>query len=431
MDTNTTGDNWSDVSFEKDDQIDESSTAKRVCTDKKRTLSGATKSSTTPSTSSTIVNIPVHNRYSALTPPNDNNVSEINLNRKQNNQEVPKKERIPPITVKNMSRIEVIQLCTGLRITNYSIKPIDNTSFNVYLVSVEDFRKMRKFVADTNIPAFTHNLQSELSFRVVLKGLYCMDISELKEQLKLQRIVPDDITIIPMKKRRFDDQALYLLYFKKGSTNINELRKCQFLSYMRIDWELYSPRSNGPVRCRKCQSWGHGCKNCWLPTACMYCAENHMTKDCKEIVNGTPVRADFVPCCANCNKAHPANFDKCEVLLKHMERQASLALRNSKLVKSRSQKVNRPSSITAPSKPVYSFSQPLTNQTSSRLSYANVIRNATNYSSQQSTQLMSVNELLALTKELVSSLRNCRTREQQFDVMTSLAIKYVYGDGCP
>lgn len=425
-------DDWSDKSF--CDENESLSSAKRFCSDKrkrdtdKKTSQRVTKSSTT---SSTIINVPVQNRYNILTPADVNNESQIILNRQQNGVNDTKKERIPPITLRKTSRTEVSLLCNGLNITKYSIKPIDNSSVNIYLTSVDDFKRMRKHVAESQVAAFTHNLQSELSFRVVLKGLYLMEPKDLKDELSRQNIVPDDITIIPLKKRRYDDQAMYLLYFKKGTTNINELRKCQFLLYMRIDWELYSPRSNGPVRCRRCQAWGHGCKNCWLPVSCMYCAGDHTTNECKEIVNGVPVRKDFVPRCANCTKEHPANYEKCDALLKHMERQASLALKNSRLMKSRNRSIQHkdnhvmnPVNPTIP-RPVYSFNNP------ARPSYAHVTKLAGKATTDPESQLMTANELLSLTKELISSLKNCRTREQQFDVMAALAIKYVYGNGCP
>lgn len=430
-DANLGEDDWSDDN-------ESMTSAKRFCPDKrkrtvdKNTTHGTTKSSTTTSTtSSTIINVPVQNRYNILTPTAVSNDSQIILNRQQNGANESKKVRIPPITLRKTSRTEVSQLCDGLKITKYSIKPIDNNSVNIYLTSVDDFKSMRKYVAETQVPAFTHNLQSELSFRVVLKGLYLMNPKDLKEELSRQHIVPDDITIIPLKKRRYDDQAMYLLYFKKGTTNINELRKCQFLLYMRIDWELYSPRSNGPVRCRRCQGWGHGCKNCWLPVSCMYCAGDHTTNECKEIVNGVPVQNDFVPRCANCSSEHPANYEKCDVLLKHMERQASLALKNSRLMKARNQsnqqKVNNVINPVTPTvQRQYSF-----RPNSARPSYAQVTKSAGRTSTDSESQLMTVNELLSLTKELISSLKNCRTREQQFDVMAALAIKYVYGNGCP
>lgn len=384
----------------------------------------------------TVPGIPTSNVFSPLTIQDDNNTKEIVLTRQKQQQQQQtvtadnKKERIPPITMQNITRADVIQLCSGLKITKYSLKVINNQSISIYLTSVDDFKAVRKYVSELKLPAFTHNLHSELSFRVVLKGLFSMEKKELQDELNAHNIFPEDITIIPMKKRKYDEQAIYLLYFKKGSTNINELRKCQFLSFMRIEWDLYSPRSNGPVRCRRCQGWGHGCKNCWLPVACMFCAENHLTNDCKKVVNGKPVSEDFEPRCANCNDTHSANYDKCESLIEHLKRQSSIAAKNSKIVKSKSQ-ITPPKTTRAhfpASQQPFNFSQMPSRDPNS---YANVTRNARSQSNQPTSDLMSETELLSLTRELISSLRRCRNREQQFEVMTSLAIKFVYGNGHP
>lgn len=43
-------------------------------------------------------------------------------------------------------------------------------------------------------------------------------------------------------------------------------------------------------------------------------------------------------------------------------------------------------------------------------------------------ELFSHDELLQLTQDMVSSLRGCRNKEQQFNAIARLALKYLHGD---
>ena len=63
-----------------------------------------------------------------------------------------------------------------------------------------------------------------------------------------------------------------------------------------------------PLRCYRCQKYGHTAKNCSSKEKCPICSKDHSYKDC-------PIkdshREGNKAVCSNCNGAHPASFQGC------------------------------------------------------------------------------------------------------------------------
>ena len=77
-------------------------------------------------------------------------------------------------------------------------------------------------------------------------------------------------------------------------------------AYMKIDVELYIPN---PLRCYKCQRFGHGKTACNRNAACAKCGqEGHDDKDCQN-----------PPHCANCSGDHTAYSKECPVWYKQCD----------------------------------------------------------------------------------------------------------------
>lgn len=370
------------------------------------------------------ITVPTSNVYSMLTEDNTNTSEDVVVIKRAVSSVAGKKQRIPPITVNGVSRKEVHDICKRLCIVGFTISFTKN-GINVYTADADDFKKLRKFLRDADLPAFTHDLQSEKSFRVILKGLFEMDLEELKAELAANKIAPIELKMLPVRKRKYDDQVNYVLHFLRGSTKLNDLRKVRYLFQIRIDWDFYSPRNHGPVRCRRCQRWGHGSKNCSMPVACMFCAEPHDTNSCKHVIDGEPVQG-FLPKCANCSENHPANNERCAKLLEFLSIQQMLADRNAKKNVTKLVKSN----------PVVGHTKPSSNTASSRHTLApprsySAVAARGNQLRPSGDEMMSPQQMLALTKEMMTALRNCRTKEDQFNAIANLAIRYVYNYGQP
>lgn len=79
------------------------------------------------------------------------------------------------------------------------------------------------------------------------------------------------------------------------------------LCYLKVTVETLR-RKSGPGQCFRCQRFGHAANCCNLNYRCVSCGQDHpsfkcLNKDSEE---------DIPPMCANCKKAHPANYKGCE-----------------------------------------------------------------------------------------------------------------------
>ena len=63
-----------------------------------------------------------------------------------------------------------------------------------------------------------------------------------------------------------------------------------------------SPKPIDPIRCYKCQGYGHYSNNCPSSDTCARCAGNHNTKACSSVHK----------LCANCGAQHSASYRGCE-----------------------------------------------------------------------------------------------------------------------
>ncbi|XP_048240218.1 uncharacterized protein LOC125373261 [Haliotis rufescens] len=86
----------------------------------------------------------------------------------------------------------------------------------------------------------------------------------------------------------------YLLTFAR--TSIPQSIKA---GYFNIGVEVYVPN---PLRCYKCQQFGHGSKSCNNSVVCHRCGGTHESSDCEK---------DFY--CFNCHGPHPASSRSCPV----------------------------------------------------------------------------------------------------------------------
>ena len=70
------------------------------------------------------------------------------------------------------------------------------------------------------------------------------------------------------------------------------------LGYLNFETKLYIPK---PLRCFKCNRFGHVSANCKCNVRCTTCAQNHKTKSCTETVLK----------CSNCGGEHSAASRQC------------------------------------------------------------------------------------------------------------------------
>ena len=88
-----------------------------------------------------------------------------------------------------------------------------------------------------------------------------------------------------------------------------ELPEFTYMRWRRFRVQTYIPE---PIRCYKCQHYGHKAITCKQKEKCPICAGKHNTKNCDKIWKEPQAifkRSDTE--CANCGGEHPASYRGC------------------------------------------------------------------------------------------------------------------------
>lgn len=209
----------------------------------------------------------------------------------------------------NTSRGQVDAKLSELDVTSYAIKLLRH-GLHVYCETVEDFKKVRDALKSANIQHYSHELEEEKHYKVVLTGLHKMEPNELIEELGRCELAPVAVRVISSRNAENRSDVLYVVSFPRGGTvTLNGLKKHKVVYHTRVDWQPYRHRG-GIVQCTRCQRPGHGVKHCSMPPRCAHCGEGHETKSCpttKTAVenastdNNGPVEVPLPAKCCNCD----------------------------------------------------------------------------------------------------------------------------------
>jgi hypothetical protein len=300
--------------------------------------------------------LPVQNAYGALANYNDDDVMSCTSNTSRNTrkranqyatsntanaasndskkQKIASESKPPPITIKNATRGDVDEFLTEINAdkSQFTLK-FTNEGVKVHPKSIDAFKMLRNSLQAGNAKFFTHLLREDQMTKVVLHGLYDMEINELKALLNELDINPSDIKKMSIRKQKYHDHCLYLLYFPKQNAKIliSNLNETTSINYVRIKWELFNHKRKGPIQCNRCMQYGHGGKFCHLDPICIRCGDSHESKNCPHlrIPNSNELR-DKIPNevirCGLCGQNHTANYSRCEQRIAFIRRQIVLEL---------------------------------------------------------------------------------------------------------
>lgn len=191
----------------------------------------------------------------------------------------------------------------------------------------------------------------------------------------------------------------------------------KYVCYTRITWERYQNRSS-VIQCRRCQQWGHSTTNCRSKPTCTKCGEPHWTKECDKVRKEDPNTHENIKC-ANCKGSHLAFSKECPVYKKRVEATEAKKQKISPINK-------RPNYVPAP----LPATNPWTNNrgnpwTSKEVIEPNVSNapqindsqlNFNNMVSEFQTlnQLIDIDKMVRLVRELNSQLRGCNSEFEKF-----------------
>ncbi len=123
-------------------------------------------------------------------------------------------------------------------------------------------------------------------------------LSDMSEEDITQELTSQGVTSVKRFTRKDHDRVVrtntYLVTFA-----LSKLPDSIKAGYFNIGVDVFIPN---PLRCFKCQKFGHGAKSCHNNQVCSRCSKNHDSTDCTGDVR-----------CANCNGEHMSSSKSCPV----------------------------------------------------------------------------------------------------------------------
>ena len=133
--------------------------------------------------------------------------------------------------------------------------------------------------------------------------IYCAELSNDDEDYILENLRPQNVTAVKRIHVNRGQKAtnLYILSFNKPA-----LPKELKVGHLNVKVRLYLPN---PLRCYRCQAYGHGSSRCTQNERCSKCGENHSSSVC----------TSDEPKCLHCHGKHEASDRKCPTFLQEKE----------------------------------------------------------------------------------------------------------------
>lgn len=314
---------------------------------------------------------------------------------------------VPPITILKCSIDQIHDLCKKSQIKDYSIRKI-SIGLKLFCTNKEEYDIICEKL-NNNFEFFTYGTKDDRPYKAVLLGLENVDPIGLKKHLTQLGLKCLDVKMIRKSTDGQNTQTIYIVYFQRKTITIRELRqKFSTIEYIKVRWEFQRPKINKITQCYNCQMFGHGSSRCKVRTFCVNCAGNHKSNECNSLIIK----------CANCNGNHRALSPDCPNRENFLEIKKRIQERRPL----RRNDGNTKNNISSLNKKSYNANFPnLLNQTThSKTPTWTAPRNTND------NDLFSFEELKDLTMELISKLQNCKSRADQFEVVTSLACKFLY-----
>lgn len=332
-----------------------------------------------------------------------------------------KKEFISPIKVLSHNCESFHKMFKNAGMTKYCIKKI-SIGIKIICESTDTFNVIVTILKEHNCQFFTHESKHDKPFKFVLFGLEGKSEEELKKELNSLKYNCIDVKKIEKKYNEYID-TLYIVYFPNGTVKLRDLKQnVKSLFHMIIRWDYQRKIKNKPIQCHNCQMFGHGEKGCSIKTKCAYCSGRHKTKDCK---NKDKVK------CANCNNTHTSTDISCPVRASFLDIRENIQRKNNRYPSHGNRIYQSRKNITTNLNTLDNNNFPQLPNSNARFenntmawprSQINNKRNTT----QTSNELFTVEEISQLTLDIVSKLKSCKTKDEQFYVITQLATKYLY-----
>lgn len=332
--------------------------------------------------------------------------------------------RIPPIFIVGKSVADVVKLLNINGVPQGDDYMLKFTKATVQFLtkSKELFTTTVALLKSSGVQFYTHDTSENVLSKFVLSGLPAVNIADLKEELEALSLEPLDVKVLSTSKSGADEHTLYLVYFKRGSVKIQDLRKTKAIFNVVVSWRHFSKHPNDVAQCHRCQKFGHGSSNCNLPPKCVKCGGKHLTDVCglprKAELNNTNNSKSQLKC-VNCGGSHCANFRGCPTRIAYLEELEKRKKKPSRQVPQKSAPPNRnegPPIRPKPTPPGLKTYAQVASRSETTVPCTDLGGDG----------LFTASEFLCLAREMFTRLVGCRTKQQQFDALAELMAKYLY-----
>lgn len=198
------------------------------------------------------------------------------------------------------------------------LQKMNNGDFKVFPYYSTDKKTIVDSFKGAAFQFFTYSEKEERHDIYVLKNHHNITAEALKENLLANSIPAERVDYL------FNHQTnpLYKVTFKKGATNLNQLKHAHnIVDGLKITWDYLDNSKKRPAQCHRCQQMGHSANNCNKNYRCVKCLQTHEFGECAR-----KSREEGQPSCVNCKKeGHPANSPTCEYVKRYVEKNQKTA----------------------------------------------------------------------------------------------------------
>lgn len=343
-----------------------------------------------------------------------------------------------PIVAQGPTYENILKIMTDLSISKFQLK-ITSIGIKINIFSEQDKEKLKNKLLDLDIEHFTFCGISNRPLKVIITGLPNeFSTDDVKDGIVANGIKSDDIQKIqPIHDKDNKNNIKYhIVHFNKQNVSFRTVQSMKDINHVIIRIFPYRNTKSYPTQCRRCQMFGHGTSHCFRKLKCVKCGGSHDSLGCFVTDDGIK--------CANCEGKHPANDKNCPKLQQFKLIKNNINInRQIKSIRS-APDVNKSSEINTTKMAFPPL--PIQNNSSDRERWNKIykenqqqkstwVTERTQLTSPQAnfnnndSPLFSLSEITMLVSDIVQSLAGCKTKIEQFTVITELSIKYLYSNG--
>lgn len=328
------------------------------------------------------------------------------------------RNKVPPISVESNSVAFVHRLLIEAKVVRYTTTQ-KRAGTVVQLTCTKDFQAVVKHFKSRNVNFHTYQLEEDKTTKIILNGLIDLPVDEVEEILREEGILPSIVRKLEVRNKRYDEHAVYLLHFPKGSTSMQLLRSIKALYHCRVSWTYFATRA-GPMQCKRCQLFGHGAANCNRILKCNKCGDEHASTSCP-LRNSTDEQGKIPEHklkCANCGGNHTSTFSGCPK--RPTPRKPSQKSDKKYFIPEQNHFPALPKSPAPPSWPL------VAGLNTSTLEHHSLPANALpSHKGSHHIPGFDFNEVGIIIQEVCMELRKCQSRDQAIAVIIQLTAKHV------